>query len=485
MTNEYYSQLDTGYSERYESRNQKKIDSICKHIQNEPVKDVLDIGCNRGYVTKSLLDRHIVDFGYGVDLEKRIVSPELIRDERFTFFEKDIIKFTFPKKFDAIVYNSVHHHIFANFGSDVAFKVWKEIISNCNQLIFFETAVLTELGPALYWKDELGKKYKDDNHMISDIFSKIGPRLKNIEIIGSNKIHLSKRPLYKISLFPFSDNNDFSVFVKNNFSELLIEDTLWSVEKEMVRTEGSINQILFDKEKLKCTREINKDVKFFILNKKDEDKKYFGKRYTKDVLRQIRELTINQNTNYPRILKVCFASEKVGLIFEYIPWQKITEIDFTNIQNKRKFTKQIKDFFRYLKRKKIEYSNFIDPIANITNRKYLYEIVDLNINNFLIRIEKREIVDWKAIDFDFSLVNTKTRNQINYLTIINTINKNSKCAFIYSFRIRFYKTVLYYTKQISSRLFYINFNNLKVFIRKGLVSIKRIIRKYFIKPFSK
>ena len=485
MNNEYYSQLDTDYSRRYESRNQKKINSICEHMQNEPVKNVLDIGCNQGYVIKSLLDRNIIEFGYGVDLEKKIVNPDLFRDERFTFFEKDIIKFSFPKKFDVIVYNSVHHHIFANHGSDTAFKVWQAIISNCNQLIFFETAVLTERGPALYWKNELGKYYKDDSHMMSDIFTKIGPRLKNIEIIGTNKIHWSKRPLYKISLFPLPEYNDFSVYVKDEYSELLAKDPLWSVEKEMVRSEGSKNQVLIGKEEQKKTREINKDVRFFILNKKGEDKKYFGKKYAIDVFRQIRELAINQKTNHPRILKTCFANEKYGLISEYIPWQKITEIDFNNIKNKKKFTIQIKEFFRYFKRKKIEFGNIIDPIANITNRKYLYEIIDLNINNFLLQIENGEIIDWKAIDFDFSLVDTRTRNQINYLTIINTINKNSKCAFLYSFRIRFYKTIMYYSKQISSRLFYFNIGNLETYFRKWLVSLKRIIAKYLIKPFFK
>ena len=485
MTNEYYSQLDTDYSGRYESRNQKKINSICEHVQNEPVKNVLDIGCNQGYVIKSLLDRNIIEFGYGVDLEKRIVSPELIKDERFTFFEQDIIQFTFPKKFDIIVYNSVHHHIFANYGSDMAFKVWRAIIRNCNQLIFFETAVLTERGSALYWKNELEKKYKDDIHMMSDIFTKIGPRLKNIEIIGNNKIHWSKRPLFKISLFPLPDNNDFSAYVKNTYSELLVKNSLWSVQTEMVRSEGSKNQVLIDKEKLKNTREINKDVRLFILNKKGEDKKYFGKKYTNDVFRQIRELTINQRTNHPRILKTCFANEKYGLISEYIPWQKITEIDFNNIKNKKKFAVQIKGFFRYFKRKKIEYSNIIDPIANITNRKHLYEIIDLNVNNFLIQIKKGEIVDWKAIDFDFSLVNTKTRNQINFLSIINTINQNSKCVFIYSLRIRFYKTILYYKKQMSLKLFYFNIDNLTTYFDKWLKSIKGIIAKYLRKPFSK
>jgi len=485
MTNKYYSQLDTDYSRRYESRNQKKINSICKHIQNEPVKNVLDIGCNQGYVIKSLLGRNIIEFGYGVDLEKRIVDPELLRDERFTFFEKDILKFTFPKIFDVIIYNSVHHHIFSNYGVDTAFKVWRAIISNCNRLIFFETAVLTEIGSALYWKNELGQKYKDDSHMMSDIFAKIGPRLKNIEIIGNNKIHMSKRPLYKISLFPLPDNDDFSTHVKNTCSGLFTKDSSWSVEKEMVRSEGSKNQVLIDKEKLKNTREINKDINYFILNKKGEDRKFFGKRYANDVYRQIRELTINQKTDHPRILKTCFANEKYGLIFDYIPWQKITEIDFNNIRNKKIFSKQIKEFFRYLKRKKIEYGNVIDPIANITKRKHLYEIIDLNINNFLIKIEKGEIVDWEAIDLDFSLVDTKTRNQINYLSIIYTINKNSKCAFLCKFRIRFYKTILYYSKQISSRFFYLNIGNLNTYFCKWLISIKRIITKYFIKPFSK
>jgi len=485
MTREYYSQLDTSYSDRYKSRNQKKINSICEHIQNEPVKNVLDIGCNQGYVTKSLLDRNIVEFGYGVDLEEIIVSPELIKDERFTFFEEDIIKFTFPQKFDVVVYNSVHHHIFANYGSETAFKVWRAIVSNCNQFIFFETAVLTEQGPALYWKDELGTKYKDDNHMMADIFTRIGPRLKNIKIISSNKIHWSERPLYKISLYPLPNNEIFSVYVKNSFPELMTKDSLWSIEKEMVRSEGSKNQILIDRDKLKNTREINKDVKFFILNKKNEDNKYFGKRYSKDVYRQIRELTINQKTNHPRILKTCFASEKYGLVSEHLPWQKITEIDFNNIKNKKKFTNQITEFFSFFKRTKIEYGNTIDPIANITNRKYLYEVIDLNINNFLVQIEKREIADWKAIDFDFSLVNTKAGNQINYLSINNAINQNSKCAFVYKFLIHFNDAILYSMKLISSRLFYFNLGNLKIFFSRRLKQIYWIIMKYLIKPISK
>ena len=485
MANKYYSRLGTDYSRRYKSRNQRKLNYICEHLQDESVRNVLDIGCNQGYVIKSLLDRNIIEFGYGVDLDKRIINTELLRDERFTFYEKDIIEFTFPKIFDVIVYNSVHQHIFANYGGDVAFKVWQAIINNCNQLIFFETSVLTEQGPVLSWKNELRIKYKDDNHMISDIFTKIGPRLKNIEIIGSSKIHSSKKSLYKISLFPLPDNNDFSIYVKNLYSGLLTKDSLWSVEKEMLRRSSHPPDIRLALPGHQNTRRINEDVRFFILKKKDEDKKYFGKRYTKDVFRQIREFTINQKTNHPRILKTCFANEKYGLISEYIPWYKISEIVFNKINTKKKPAIQIKEFFRYFKRKKIEYSNMIDPIANITNRKHLCEIIDLNINNFLVQIENGEIVDWKAIDFDFSLVNTKTRNKINYLSIINTINRNSRYAFIYNFRIRFYKTLLYYSRQISLKLFSFNISNLNTLFRKRMISIKRIIAEYFIKPFSK
>ena len=76
MTEEYYSQLDTNYSIRYQSRNKKKISRICEHIRHEPIKNALDIGCNQGYVIKTLLEKDLITKGFGVDLDKKIVDPQ-------------------------------------------------------------------------------------------------------------------------------------------------------------------------------------------------------------------------------------------------------------------------------------------------------------------------------------------------------------------------------------------------------------------------
>ena len=78
----------------------------------------------------------------------------------------------------------------ANFGIDQSLLVWKKIIDACSGFLIFEMASLMEIGKELYWKQKISQHYANDNHLLSDLFLMIGPRLESIDIIGRNYISL-------------------------------------------------------------------------------------------------------------------------------------------------------------------------------------------------------------------------------------------------------------------------------------------------------
>ena len=58
MKNKYYKQLDYDYSRRYKTRNLSKVQSIVGSFPPDVLENAIDIGCNRGYVIKSLLENN-------------------------------------------------------------------------------------------------------------------------------------------------------------------------------------------------------------------------------------------------------------------------------------------------------------------------------------------------------------------------------------------------------------------------------------------
>ena len=53
-----------------------------------------------------------------------------------------------------------------------------ESIDHCNKTLIFETGMLSEVSPDLYWKEEIRKNFNNDVEHLLKLRQLIGPRLK-------------------------------------------------------------------------------------------------------------------------------------------------------------------------------------------------------------------------------------------------------------------------------------------------------------------
>lgn len=191
---------DPSYDKRHFRRNRKKVELISRNIEN-PVESILDIGCNRGYLIKAMLDRKICSSGAGVEIDRRTLDPCLFENTNFALSESDFADYQFTQDFEIVFYLAVHHHIFAKYGANKAMEKWSSIINHCQKTIFFETGQLAERGN-YYWKEALARHYPTDLAYFKDLLRQVGPRLKSVSLAGQLSIHGIRRSLIKIDLQP-------------------------------------------------------------------------------------------------------------------------------------------------------------------------------------------------------------------------------------------------------------------------------------------
>ena len=189
--------FDANYYRSYKDRNDIKTGLVLNHIG--PVKSVLDIGCNSGYMSEALLKSGKAEICHGVELCRGIITSYLFDNPRFKFFERDITDFEITQNYDAVLYMAVHHHVFGKYGKDVALRLWEKIISRCRGVLFFETGMLTGQGD-LYWRDEMAKHYHSDKEHLDELFSLAGNRITSVEVLAMLSMNGVDRPIYKITL---------------------------------------------------------------------------------------------------------------------------------------------------------------------------------------------------------------------------------------------------------------------------------------------
>lgn len=150
---------------------------------------------------------------------------------------------------------------------------------------------------------------------------------------------------------------------------------------------------------------------------------FFAKKITLDRYKQLREFLILTKVNHPRIIKLIGVSEKYGLIFPFLVWENLDEVDFYAITNKDNLLQQINEFFAYLENTSISLGIF-DFENDYKKRRKLIDIIDLHPHNFLIKVEENHVIDWKVINFEYYSNNNYQRNIINKHNIIKLIKNN-------------------------------------------------------------
>lgn len=193
---------DSRYHARHAERAIKKAKLIAARI--EKGSSLVDIGCNAGLISKYLMQNGNASNITGVELDQSILDPYLKNHPNFRLIEQEIQEVEFSRNYDSGIYFSVHHHIVAHHGIDVAIRTLRNIATHCRNRLLFETGKISE-GSYWPWQAELRRHFRFDEEHYCYLFRCLEDLVEDFEIIGYNRIHGIRREIFELQIRPETD----------------------------------------------------------------------------------------------------------------------------------------------------------------------------------------------------------------------------------------------------------------------------------------
>lgn len=335
-----------------------------------------------------------------VELDSAIVSKRLKEDPRFSLSAVDITNFEFNRLYDCTVYGAVHHHIFAWYGYQKASELWMRIVEHTDHLIFFETGQLPE-GQRWYWQRALSRYYVGDEGHFADLLLMVGPRLKNIRIVGYHWIHGTRRWLLRIELYPKSVMNRAMQFDKAS-------DALVKVTQKWERVIGSRQQELV-KAGTRAGKMVHEGVEYYEGFVGDSlDTKVFCKKYISDEKMRY-ELSIASQIKSEYFIRPTIYSERYGIISPFCDMRKLDQIERKSVSDPSLLRDHLEALFEYTEKTYIN--------VNILGGKTgpLINFIDLNSSN-LFYDNKTDLL--RVCDVELYSLSNRSRNQWNLAKLL-------------------------------------------------------------------
>ena len=188
-----------GYHEKHRNAAKKRASFITEH--SEAGSRFLDIGCNAGDISFELLKTGMAESIHGMDLDREVVDPHLMSQERFTFLESDIAQSEFLPESDYSIYSAVHHHVLYRHGLTAAIRCIQLIVRSTERAIFFETGRIIE-SSYWPWQRAIRQYFRTDEEHHAYVLGSLEGAIENVELVGKVNIHGIKRWFLKLSLRP-------------------------------------------------------------------------------------------------------------------------------------------------------------------------------------------------------------------------------------------------------------------------------------------
>ena len=383
---------DVRYNARHERRNRARVKAI---IDNSTAGEAaLDIGCNAGYFSRALLDGGLAQTIDAIEYDPSIVADDLKNDPRFSLHSGDAINFSFKQTYHITVYGAVHHHLFSLHGYERTMQFWSEVVNHTESIIFFESGQIAE-GCRWYWQRALRKYYSSDEDYFADLIYSIGPRLKEVRLVGCYWIHGVPRWLLKIELWPL----DQSVAQTH-------EETHIQPEASYRRTIGSVDQRLILANDIQNSN-VHEGV-LFLVGETADGRRVFCKKYIMHE-KEKQEFKIVNQIRDPRFVMPIGRSNSTGIIYPYVDLPILASVSRTSVKNKVAMSQALLSLFKYADEKHItvEFGG--------TRKTRLIDAVDIHASNIFF---DESDTSFQVFDLELYSLANRPRNQLHLVKML-------------------------------------------------------------------
>ncbi len=393
--------MDPTYHDRHLRKAKNKAKLVSKDIGQKT--NVLDIGCNRGIISKTLLERHENINIEGYDLQAGILLESLASNNRFTFHEESIVYAEIEPGFDITLYFAVHHHIVHQHGLTKALETLRKIASNTEHFLYFETGKIIE-GPYWTWQPSLKNYFSYDEEHYHCIIECLEDLINGWEIIGFNRIHGVRREIIRFELTSPSNrqnniNREGLTVIKGldkptePRSPLSYREITSSPLSEVFRlSQGNQNDIVLKR----CHERPVAQYREYLLSRAiDSDWAVSALGYTEDL---------------------------TFLVFPYIHESKtFSDFDFSHSNQTSNLLSQLRKIRLILKTTSAAFPRALNP--GETEIRRIYDVCDFNPRNFLVKVTSNGIATLLVVDFGYQSSNYRWKNDLHFATL----EKNLKC----------------------------------------------------------
>lgn len=377
---------DSGYHLRHKKKAEKKARLVAERIRKG--SSIVDIGCNAGLISKYLLEHGIASSVTGLEIDRSILHPYLQKHAGFRLIEGEIQNTTFLESYDSAIYFSVHHHIVAHHGLDIAVRTLRHIATHCRSSLLFETGKISE-GSLWSWQPKLRQHFRFDEEHYCHIFRCLEDLVEDFEVIGYNLIHGVRREIFEL----------------RRRSEAGRE----SLRSELNRHRHSIDLRSAGEREILQNGHFTKTARII----DSQDRAFFQKHHTGNILANYREHLIVSRVAGDWAVKSLGLTRDDGILFPFVEGVESNlaspkMLDRTETQT---LARQLKSIRRFLKTQSIDLP---EPFLKGTASRPLYANCDLNPSNFLlVRKESGELFI-RVVDFAYQARSYEWKNDINF-----------------------------------------------------------------------
>lgn len=280
-----------------------------------------------------------------------------------------------PALYNVCIYGAVHHHVLHRFGLGTAVNTFQKITRSCVDTLFFETGQLCE-GGRWRWQATMRRFFKSDEEHIHYFLSTIENRIQKIEVIGKYHIHGVRRWYLKISL---DADRDIQTVFKATDLVSLSEKISW----EHGRTFGSRGQKLIPWK----SPETEDSPGWYAVSTIYEGQRVFLKRHLHRPLAHQKEHLVSSHIREKwAIRSLGVLPDLETLVFPYM--QECIgvrdAINYSKVQ-RTEIARQLVHIFHQAEDISVSLPEF--PLLPIVKDATLLDVCDLNINNFLIKLD--------------------------------------------------------------------------------------------------